>query len=56
MIDLKIASKEITEILKNKRDELKLTFDEESHTYTMIDKEGKLRSDWPSVSKVMKKF
>lgn len=47
---------EINEIIRKKQEELQLTFDEESHTYTMIDKEGNLRSDWPSVSKVMKKF
>lgn len=55
-MDLYKVRDEINEIIKQKQQELQLTFDEESHTYTMIDKEGKLRSDWPSVSKVMKKF
>ena len=55
-MDLYKVRDEINEIIKQKQQELQLTFDEESHTYTMIDKEGILRSDWPSVSKVMKKF
>lgn len=55
-MDLYKVRDEINEIIKQKQKELQLTFDEESHTYTMIDKEGILRSDWPSVSKVMKKF
>lgn len=55
-MDLYKVRDEINEIIKKKQQELQLTFDEESHTYTMIDKEGNLRSDWPSVSKVMKKF
>ena len=36
-------------------DELR-TFEEESHKYTMLDDKGDLRSDFPSVSKVMKLF
>ena len=55
-MDLYKVRDEINEIIKQKQQELQLTFDEESHTYTMIDKNGILRSDWPSVSKVMKKF
>jgi hypothetical protein len=47
---------EINEIIKKKQEELQLTFVEDTHTYTMADKEGVLRSDWPSVSKVMKLF
>ena len=47
---------EINEIIKKKQEELKLTFVEDTHTYTMLDKKGELRSDWPSVSKVMKLF
>ena len=52
---LKIA-KEIREILEHKRNELELTFIEEEHKYFMKDLDGELRSDFPSVSKVMKKF
>lgn len=47
---------EINEIIKKKQEELQLTFVEDTHTYTMLDKKGELRSDWPSVSKVMKLF
>jgi len=55
-MDLKEIAKEIREIIENKQKELQLTFEEDSHTYTMIDSSGNLRSDWPSVSKVMKLF
>jgi hypothetical protein len=47
---------EIREILDNKRKEFQLTFEEESHKYTMLDLDNKLHSKWPSVSKVMKLF
>jgi hypothetical protein len=47
---------EINEIIKKKQEELKLTFVEDTHTYTMLDNKGELRSDWSSVSKVMKLF
>jgi hypothetical protein len=53
---LKIIASEIREIIANKQKELQLTFEEDSHTYTMIDLSGKTRSDWPSVSKIMKLF
>ncbi len=56
MSDILIIKDEILKILENKRSELQLTFLEDTHTYTMIDKNGVLRSDWPSVSKVMKLF
>lgn len=47
---------EIREILENKRKELQLTFEEESHKYTMLGLDNKLTDSWPSVSKVMKLF
>ena len=55
-MNLKEIASEIREIVANKQKELQLTFEEDSHTYTMIDLSGNLRSDWPSVSKVMKLF
>jgi hypothetical protein len=55
-MNLKKVAKEIREILDKKRLELQLTFEEDSHKYTMIDLEGNLKSDFPSVSKVMKLF
>lgn len=56
MIDLKTVAIEILDILKQKRDELELSFIEEDHIYYMKDKDGVLRNDFPSVSKVLKKF
>ena len=56
MIDLKTVAIEILDILKRKRDELELSFIEEDHIYFMKDKDGALRNDFPSVSKVLKKF
>lgn len=51
MTDLKEIAKEIRQIVLSKQKELGLTFEEERHLYTMNG-----RSDWPSVSKVIKKF
>jgi hypothetical protein len=56
MIDLKEVAKEIREIIFEKQKELELTFEEEEHKYTMKDLDGTVRSDFPSVSKVMKLF
>jgi len=56
MIDLKQISKEINDILDNKRDEYKLTFEEEGHIYHMINTKGKLKNDFPSVSSVIMSF
>jgi hypothetical protein len=56
MIDLKEIAIEIRDILEKKREELGLSFIEEDHIYFMKDKDGKLRNDFPSVSKVLKKF
>jgi hypothetical protein len=56
MIDLNNIAIEIREILNSKREELELSFIEEDHIYFMKDLEGKLRNDFPSVSKVLKKF
>ena len=55
-MNLKEISKEIKEILEKRRRELNLTFVEETHTYTMNDLNGNPKSDWYSVSKVIKKF
>lgn len=51
MTDLKKISEEIRTIISNRQKELGLTFEEERHLYTMNG-----RTDWPSVSKVIKKF
>jgi hypothetical protein len=55
-MDLNKIAEEIREILNRKREELQLTFEEEAHKYTMLDIDGNLRTDFPSVSKVMKLF
>lgn len=50
-----IAS-EIRQILEDKRKELELTFVEDTHTYYMKDLNGEIKTNFPSVSKVLKKF
>ena len=55
-MNLKEIAKEIREILDKKRKEIELTFIEEEHKYFMKDNSGEIRSDFPSVSKVLKKF
>lgn len=56
MTDLKFIAEEIREVLKTKREQLNLEFFEDQHKYIMKDSEGNLRSDFPSVSKVLKHF
>ena len=56
MIDLNEVAKEIRGLLDKRREELELTFVEDTHTYYMKDETGVIRSDYPSVSKVMKYF
>ena len=55
-MDLKKIAQEIRDIISERQKEFQLTFEEESHKYTMLDNKGILRSDFPSVSKVMKLF
>ena len=55
-MDLYKIREEINELILQKQKELQLTFEEESHKYTMVNLKGELKSDWPSVSKVLKKF
>ena len=55
-MDLNKIAKEIRDILQKRRDELELTFVEDTHTYYMKGLNGVIRSDYPSVSKVMKCF
>jgi len=56
IMDLKKIAQEIRDILSERQKEFQITFEEESHKYTMLDDKGNLRSDFPSVSKVMKLF
>jgi hypothetical protein len=55
-MDLKEISYEIKEVISNRQKELQLTFVEDKHIYYMMDTEGKIRSNFPSVSKLLKKF
>ena len=55
-MDLKKVSEEIRQILDEKRKELELTFIEDTHTYYMKDTDGEIKTTFPSVSKVLKKF
>ena len=55
-MDLRKIAEEIRDIITQKQKDFQLTFEEESHKYTMLDTNGNLRSDFPSVSKVMKLF
>jgi hypothetical protein len=56
MKDLKEIAIEIRELLNKRREELSLEFFEDQHKYIMKDLEGNLKSDFPSVSKVLKSF
>jgi hypothetical protein len=55
-MDLHNIAKEIRDILDEKRNELELEFFEDEHIYHMRDLDGTHRDDFPSVSKVIKKF
>lgn len=55
-MDLNEIAHEIRECLDKRRQELELTFFEDEHIYFMKDVDGKHRNDFPSVSKVLKKF
>ena len=54
--NLEEISLEIKELLEKRRQELDLTFVEEKHIYFMKDVDGKVKSNFPSVSKIIKKF
>jgi hypothetical protein len=56
MIQLDSIAQEIRDILRNKRNEMSLEFFEDEHRYIMKDLEGNIRSDFPSVSKILKHF
>ena len=55
-MELKKIASEIRQILEDKRKELELTFVEDTHTYYMKDLDGEIKTSFPSVSKVLKKF
>jgi len=55
-MSLKQTAKEIREILDKRRKDIDLTFIEDEHKYFMKGGDGEIRSDFPSVSKLLKKF
>jgi hypothetical protein len=56
MKELNEVAKEIRDLLEKRREDLELTFVEDTHTYYMKDVNGEIKSDFPSVSKVIKYF
>ena len=55
-MNLKKEAENIRKILNRRRKDIDLTFIEEDHLYFMRDENGIIRSNYPSVSKVIKKF
>jgi hypothetical protein len=55
-MNLENVALEIREIITQKQKELELTFIEDTHTYFMKDVDGDVKNNFPSVSKVLKKF
>jgi hypothetical protein len=55
-MNLKDISLEINDLLEKRRKELELTFIEEEHIYYMKDLDGEIKKNFPSVSKIVKKF
>jgi hypothetical protein len=55
-MNLKDISLEINDLLEKRRKELELTFIEEEHVYYMKDVDGEIKKNFPSVSKLIKKF
>lgn len=56
MEDIKKVSQDIRDIIEEVKERLELSFIEEDHIYYMKDKNGKVRNNFPSVSKVLKHF
>ena len=54
--DLNKIAKEIRDVISDRQKELELSFIEENHIYFMKDKDGQVRTDFPSVSKLLKHF
>ena len=55
-MNLNEVALEIRDIIRQKQEELNLTFIEDTHTYFMKDVDGEVKNNFPSVSKVIKKF
>jgi len=54
--ELKKVAKEIRDIIAERQKELDLSFVEDTHTYYMRDLDGEIKSNFPSVSTVIKQF
>lgn len=55
-MNLQEIAQDIREVVEKKRKDLGLEFFEDQHKYLMKDSNGKLRDNFPSVSKVLKHF
>ena len=55
-MNLNDISLEMREVLEEKRKQLELTFIEEDHIYYMRDLNGEIKSNFPSVSRLISKF
>jgi len=55
-MDLKLEAEKIRKVLNRRRKNIDLSFIEEDHIYYMRDEHGMIRSNYPSVSKIIKKF
>jgi hypothetical protein len=55
-MNLKEIANEIREAVEDKKKDLNLRFIEEDHIYYMRDLDGRVKSNFPSVSRVIKKF
>lgn len=55
-MDLKLEAEKIRKTLNRRRKNIDLSFIEEDHIYYMRDEHGMIRSNYPSVSKIIKKF
>ncbi len=56
MMNLNETAEDIRLIIEKKREEFGLEFFEDEHKYLMKDLDGNIRDNFPSVSKVLKKF
>ena len=56
MMNLNETAEDIRLIIEKKREEFGLEFFEDEHKYLMKDLDGNVRDNFPSVSKVLKKF
>jgi len=56
MIDLREIAEEMRSVLDEKRKSIRLSFVESKHIYYMVDKDGVIKSGYPSVTQIIKHF